>query len=657
MTRVRTACRAQGHPGRSFRRGLVATAFAGLLVGSASTGVAAVVHPAPGDRERISSYSVELVLRQDASMRVQETIVYDFGPRAVGRHGIVRDIPVWYPHDVDHRRVYPVDNVEVSSPSGAPTDLEISGGDVTHLGIGDPDREVRGEQTYVISYDVHGVVNPLPDHQELYWNPIDEQWRVPVIDASVTLEGPAKVRQARCFRGARGSVAECDRSVDDSGQVRFSAAVLDPGQGLAVVASFPSGTFPSAAPILEPVWRADRAFATTPATVGVAGALLVLLVGGVLVLAALRGRDERYLGTAPGLSPGSGGAELVSRWFLPRHPPVTLRSEPPPGLRPGMVGTLLDERANVIDVTATLLDLAVRGYLRIEETGQDPEVRIPDWWLVRLVTGDRDEPREDLDQHPPGPGATGPVDTDDELRPYEAALLEAVFRDGERVRLADVVEHLRQDLVRVQRLLYQDVTARGWMRGHPAAVRFGWYLRGGALVAVGVGATAALALWTGWGLVGLPVVLAGVVAVLFAARMPVRTTAGTAVLAQAKGFRLYLETVGAEHLPERWSERVFGPYLPYAVVFGLTRRWTGRYRETAGAAAGTSPLSWFVVPDGQPPATGSRCVAWSVEAFTAVTTGAIAAATPSSTGSSGFGSGPVQSAAGAAGSGRPNSQP
>src|SRR5206468_3896370 len=40
---------------------------------------------------------------------------------------------------------------------------------------------------------------------------------------------------------------------------------------------------------------------------------------------------------------------------------------PPDGVRPGQVGTLLDEQANPLDVTATIVDLAVRGYLRIEE--------------------------------------------------------------------------------------------------------------------------------------------------------------------------------------------------------------------------------------------------------------------------------------------------
>ena len=50
-------------------------------------------------------------------------------------------------------------------------------------------------------------------------------------------------------------------------------------------------------------------------------------------------------------------------------------------MRPGQAGTLLDGVANPRDVTGTIVDLAVRGYLRIEEVRESPS---RDWLLVRL---------------------------------------------------------------------------------------------------------------------------------------------------------------------------------------------------------------------------------------------------------------------------------
>ena len=57
-------------------------------------------------------------------------------------------------------------------------------------------------------------------------------------------------------------------------------------------------------------------------------------------------------------------------------------------LRPGQVGTLLDERADTLDVSATIVDLAVRGYLHIEELPREHWFAVADWKLTRLKQGD-----------------------------------------------------------------------------------------------------------------------------------------------------------------------------------------------------------------------------------------------------------------------------
>ena len=49
---------------------------------------------------------------------------------------------------------------------------------------------------------------------------------------------------------------------------------------------------------------------------------------------------------------------------------IAVQYEPPDGLTPGEVGTLVDSRATMRDITATLVDLAVHGYIVIEERDQ-----------------------------------------------------------------------------------------------------------------------------------------------------------------------------------------------------------------------------------------------------------------------------------------------
>src|SRR5581483_8582099 len=64
---------------------------------------------------------------------------------------------------------------------------------------------------------------------------------------------------------------------------------------------------------------------------------------------------------------------LLVLWYLVgRDKPTTFAAEflskPPDDTPPGVVGTLLDEHADLQDILATIADLAQRGFLRIRES-------------------------------------------------------------------------------------------------------------------------------------------------------------------------------------------------------------------------------------------------------------------------------------------------
>ena len=101
----------------------------------------------------------------------------------------------------------------------------------------------------------------------------------------------------------------------------------------------------------------------------------------------------------------------------------------------------------------------------------------------------------------------------------------------------------------------------------------------------------------------------------------------------------------AEKERQRFSERenIFSDYLPYAIVFGLTRKWAKAF-EDLGFAPDTS--SWYVGPH---PFT-ALAFADSIDGF-AVTTGGTLASTPASSGSSGFGGGGFSGGGGGGGGG------
>jgi uncharacterized protein (TIGR04222 family) len=568
--------------GEGLLAGVILLAVVTLQAASARAAPVAVGGPssqgasirAAAGAEHIRSYEVQMWLRRDGSMHVRETIAYDFGSRS-DRHGVFRTLPVRFPYDKDHRRVYPLENVHVFSPTGAPVDVEVSPGAVTSLRIGNPDRTVRGAQTYVIRYDLGGVVNTFPDHQELYWNAIGTKWPVAITAATVILHGPAPVQRVACYRGFVGSTLECSHVVGAAGEGRYSAQNLMPAQGMTVVAGFPAGTFPQARPILEEYWTLRRAFALTPLGAGMALGVLALLAGGTALVAARRGRDKVFAGVTPGLQPGIGDRAGVSSVPLLHRDPVTVRFSPPDDLRPGQAGTLLHEGAGAAEVVATMIDLAVRGHLRIEELRDLHDSEEHRWRLVKI---------------------SPPPET---LKDYEAAVFRALFSRGSTsVRLPPLPKRSVKMLETVTDKLNRDAVRRGWFQADPARIRFRWRVYGVLTAVLGVVLTFFLASQTSLGLLGVAVILAGGVVIVLAPRMPARTAKGTTSLAQVMGFRAYLQTAEADQNRFEEGQDLFSRYLPFAIVFGLAERWSEQFADLAGRGVAATVPAWYVGREG-----------------------------------------------------------
>ncbi len=357
------------------RRALGPAALALLFVGSALTSLTLTpaAFAAAGDGY-IDQYEVSIEINQDGSLDVAERIDYTFTDDS---HGIYRIIPNRFPVtepftpassdteiDQSYDRIVAIEDINVTSPSGAPSNLEVSQeGSVLSIRVGDPDVTVRGPQTYLLTYRVEGALTAYDNYDELYWDAIGTEWKVPIQQATVRVDAPA-VQDARCFTGYLGSTQKCDDLLVRSTSVEAGQNGVGDGAGVSVVVALPSGAVDVPPPVYEQRWSLQRAFAVTPATIGAAVGLLI--AGAAVVFWFVRrGRDRRYVGQIPGLAPVAGGdmAEEVRPFGDSGEGPVEW--SPPDDLRPGLLGTLIDEQANVLDVTATIVDLAVRGYLRI----------------------------------------------------------------------------------------------------------------------------------------------------------------------------------------------------------------------------------------------------------------------------------------------------
>jgi uncharacterized protein (TIGR04222 family) len=548
------------------RRCLAALAL--LVATAALLGGAAGAQQESTTGERIRSFTSDVEVAKDGTVTVTEEIVYDFGGNQ--RHGILRTIPVRFPYDEvrnGYDRVTPLDVVLVTADPGTPSGYVVEGGgDDRTIRIGSASSFVTGQRTYRITYRLRGAINHFDEHDELFLNITGNGWAVPIERAEATVRGPAPATQVACFQGPVDSRLACGSANDGETASTFESTGLGPHEGLTVVVGFPVGAIaPTPRPILEQRWTPAVGFAVRPNTVVPTGVMAAAAVGGFALLAR-RGRDRRYVGSPTDVVFGPGAADAPTEAAPVREEEPVVEFVPPDGLRPGQVGTLVDEQANTIDVTATIIDLAVRGYLRITEIPAQGWLGAPDWQLDSLRPGN-------------------------DLKRYENTLLTALFAQGPSVRLSALKYEFATHLKAVEEELYQDMMENGWYRNRPDHTRLAVGIVAVLLIVAGVGLTILLAAASSFGLLGLPLVLFGLLMVFGARVMPSRTARGYGTLRRVLGFKRFIDESEKERARFAEQQNLFSEYLPYAVVFGATEKWA---RAFAGLDGQLPRTDWYV---------------------------------------------------------------
>jgi uncharacterized membrane protein YgcG len=530
----------------------------------------------------IERFAADITIEKDASLHIVEAIDANFG--GLQKHGIFRTIPVRYQWDDTHLRIYRLQVRSVTDGSGKGVQYETSDqGASKMIKIGDPNRTVSGRQAYRITYDVSGAMNAFADHDELFWNVNGGLWDVRAQAVTATVHAPAAPQQVTCYQGAAGSDEACRFTITSSGAEFAATRPLAPRGQLTIVAALAKGVVAEPTPIIarddnvlsyfepQPLWLALAAFA---------------LAAGV--------------------------AFLYWRWYtvgrdIRERETIVPEYEPPDKARPAQLGVILDESADTKDVTATIVDLAVRGYLTIAEEPQPWIFAKKDWTL-----------------HATGKGTN-------QLLPYEKTVYQGLFKDGAEVKVSELRTHFVTSLRSAESELYHDSADRKWFATRPDRVRQGYAGVSVLVIIAGAGLAWLLGRTLGAGLVGVAVSVVGLVALAVARIMPAKTAAGAELLRRSLGFRQYMEV--AEKERQRFAERenIFSEYLPYAIVFGCVDKWARAFKDI-DMSQQTS--SWYV---GSGPF-NAGLLSSSLQGFSS-NLGSAISSTPGSSGGSGFSGG------------------
>ena len=421
----------------------------------------------------------------------------------------------------------------------------------------------------VISYTVTGadaaggVAEDGTALTSVSW-PVVQGLNVAVQDVSGEVRTPGPTRSVDCQSGVIGGLQPCQMwasGTHDYPYPSFTDQGLPAGGQVVLSFTLPSSLVPVDQDLRD-LWTLGRAFSATPLPLGIA--LGALLLGGLLLWLLWRsaGREDD-----PGVAPTT----IAS--FVPIGPGES-HFQVQADIRPGHIGTVVDEHVDPVDITATLLDLAMRGHVQITELPPSGPRAGLDWTLKRLPCTD-------------------------ELAPFEKTLLDAVApADGEAVPISKIGAPVAAAIPAIQDQLYQDVTARGWFARRPDQVRSRWHTFGWAVLALAAVALVLLVIFTRLGLLGLVLIVLAAGLLWLAHTMPRRTPAGVGVLRGLQVLSMALQSQPTDQVPKANAYAEISSVLPYTVVLGGRERWLA-----ALAAADDDPgvpdpddLTWYAAP-------------------------------------------------------------
>ena len=480
--------------------------------------------------EAIDNFQTSILVNTDGSLNVTETITYNFGDSM--KHGIIRDIQDTFTNQDGKNFKKPVEVVRVINELNVPYNFVVTGnGAFRSVKIGDADTLVSDTKVYVIEYKVTGAIERFSDHDEIYWNVTGNGWDVPINKAGAAVSLPNDVPQASiktaCYTGVYGSK---EQECEGGGPALGGAAPrpLSPGEGLTIVVGFEPGHVTiTPKTSAEPVQEADQ---LTQALI-VAGIILWYVIAplAVVVIYFLRGRDPKIATSIPALFDAPKDKDTHAR------------------VTPGEAGTLIDESADNHDISATIVDLAIRGYLTIKEEKGDGIFADKNFTFTKKA-----------------PTGTSP------LQPHEELLLNALFGSANTTSTKSLKNSFAQESQKIKDSLYSQLVAAGYFAHNPHTVRNIW---------IGIGL---VALFT----INIPF---GIVAVIFAKTMPRKTLKGVRALTDIKGLKLFLasQKKQLEFQEENWF--LFEKLLPYAIAFGVAEIWAKRFAQISAP----QDLTWY----------------------------------------------------------------
>jgi uncharacterized membrane protein YgcG len=479
-------------------------------------------------------FDTDIKVNTDGSLTVRETQVANF----TGSFSFLnRDLTSGKASFTEGRTYGNVrfKDIQVTDLNGQPYKQvkieKLRGGKRVHISFS----AFNEQKGWIIQYRMTGAIIYAPNYDRLYFNTVTTDRDVPIKSsrATVTLPAGTDMSQVKTKEYVSNTNPPSSMTSGVEGKtLSWESKNIAPFTTVTVDVAFPKGLV--AVPLTFRAW-----FGAVVITLAAVGTIVVVLV--MVLLWWRKGRDV----AAPELD--------------------VVRYEPPPDLRPMEVGFLMNEMSLTSDITATIVDLAVRHKLVINEQEGSGMLKHKEFSFQRW-----DKSTEDL-------------------APFEQEIMSGLFEGGDLATEDSLRNKFYTRIPDVDSKLKEQVLGKGLFDGDPSKVKGHYHWIGIVLLLLIIPVYFSKAWFDpGYLWVLIPALAVSGLAVMIVGHfMSRRTAKGSEAVSYVKGFKEYMSTAEREEMKFMTPEN-FQTNLPYAMALGVAGQWAGKFKDIY-----TSPPDWY----------------------------------------------------------------
>lgn len=478
--------------------------------------------------EHISLFEMDVTLEKNTDIRIKEKIHYYF---PLPRHGIYRYIPInkrdkgnslRKPTSIDllSLRYYPANQPSLIKNRYK---KETKFGKNVILQIGDEDEKIQGAYVYEIDYIVKNGINYFENHDELYWNIIGTGWKVPIQKVHAIINLPGEIKETLCYTGVYG-VKDTNCTIEkktDKTLLVTNNSPLPTGNALTLAVSMPKGS-------IDDVREKERQELRRINMV--AGSLLLLIpLFAFLIFKKWKLRSPK-LTIMPNFKPDRDMSVLIGGHLLSKF--------------------MLNPKA----LTGEIIYLATEGFLEIEQVKKKE-------YILRKKENNKEIKMSSTRE-----------------------LYNALFANSSEINTKDENSQIVENLGTINSQIKKDTQGEGYGYIDENKIKINTTLSVASILLC-VGSFFAMIYLLNYGMfvIGLAAFTVSLFLLISSLYTDYRTELGNKAYYSLLGLKRYIATAEKHRIefhndPEKYRG-VFEKLLPYAILFGLEKKWIKEFED------------------------------------------------------------------------------